>query len=286
MPLVSTQGILQDAYQNHYAVGAFAVHNLEIVKAVVGTAESLESPVILQTTPSTIRYVGMKQISAMVKAAAEEATIPVALHLDHGDGFDTVCQCLHAGYTSVMIDASDYPFDQNVRHVQKVVEAAHAVDVPVEAEIGTVGQAADEIQADEAGARLTRPETAEDFVAQTGIDSLAPAFGTAHGVYQTEPQLDIARLRDISERVHIPIVMHGASGVPEGGVRKAIQAGVSKVNFSTELKIAFVNELRRYLNEHPNDNDPRKYFVPARRKVEELVKQKIEMIQYSKEQVV
>lgn len=283
MPLVSTQAMLQDAYQNHYAIGAFAVHNLEIVKAVVETAESLKSPVILQTTPSTVRYIGIEQLTAMVRVAAEGTTIPVALHLDHGDGFDTVCQCLRAGYTSVMIDASDYPFKQNVAHVQKVVEVAHALGVPVEAEIGTVGQAAEEVEADEADTRLTPPETAKAFVSQTGIDSLAPAFGTAHGVYQKQPQLDIARLKDISARVQIPIVMHGASGVPEEGVRKAIRNGVSKVNFSTELKIAFAKELRRYLNDNPNDNDPRKYFIPARRKVEELIRQKIEMIQNTKE---
>lgn len=283
MPLVTTKSILEDAYRNHYAIGAFAVHNLEIIKAVIQAAESLGSPVILQTTPSTIRYIGLNQVIAMVKSASQEAKIPVALHLDHGDSFQTICQCLHSGYTSVMIDASDQPFESNVNAVRKVVDVAHAIDVPVEAEIGTVGQAADGLQTDEAEAGLTRPEVAEDFVSQTEIDSLAPAFGTAHGVYQDEPVLHFDRLREISNRVNIPIVMHGASGVAEKSVQKAVQNGVSKVNISTELKMAFADELRRYLNDNPDDSDPRKYFVTARHKVEEIVKEKIESIQPVKE---
>lgn len=283
MPFVSAQTMLQDAYQQRYAVGAFAVHNLEIVKAVVETAESLAAPVILQTTPSTIRYLGIKQTKRMVQVAAEEACIPVALHLDHGDSFAMICQCLREGYTSVMIDASDEPFSENVRQVQKVVEVAHAVGVPVEAEIGTVGQAADMNISDDPSNHLTGPQTAKDFATKTGIDTIAPAFGTAHGVYNDEPHLDIARLKEITNLAGIPVVMHGASGVPRESVRAAVRAGVSKVNFSTELKLAFADELRNYLNENPNDNDPRKYFIPARQKVAEIVKQKIEMIQPSKE---
>lgn len=277
MALVTTKDILEDGCRNHYAVGAFAVHNLEIVKAIVSAADATQMPVILQTTPGTIRYLGINQIYAMVKTAAEESTVPVALHLDHGDSFETVIRCLRAGYTSVMIDASDLPFEENVSYVQKVVEAAHAVDVPVEAELGTIGSANKE--SDGADSGLTDPEGSKEFTNRTKIDSLAPAFGTAHGHYASEPVLDFDRLKDISNLVQLPIVMHGASGVPDEGVRKAIQGGVSKVNFSTELKTAFVNELRRFLNENPNEGDPRKYFVSARQIVEEIAEQKMKVLQ-------
>lgn len=279
MAFVTTKSILEDGYRNHYAIGAFAVHNLEIVKAVVGAAETMGMPVILQTTPGTIRYLGINQICAMVKTAAEESSVPVALHLDHGDSFETVIRCLRAGYTSVMIDASNLPFEENVSYVQKVVEAAHAADVPVEAELGTIGGAQEELDWDEATSRMTDPVAAKVFVDRTNIDSLAPAFGTAHGHYANEPVLDLDRLKVISNRVQLPIVMHGASGVPDEAVREAIQCGVSKVNFSTELKTAFVDELQDFLNHNQNERDPRKYFVSARRKVEEIAKHKMKVLQ-------
>lgn len=282
MGLVTTKEVLEDGYRNHYAIGAFAAHNLEIVKAIVSAAEAMQTPVIIQTTPGTIRYIGINHVYAMVKTAAEESKVPVALHLDHGDSFETVVQCLRSGYTSVMIDASDLPFEENVNYVKKVVETAHAVGVPVEAELGTIGGAEEDLERDEAEARLTDPKAAKDFVDRTQIDSLAPAFGTAHGHYKNEPVLDLDRLEEISNRVHLPLVMHGASGVPDEGVRRAIQRGVSKVNFSTELKTAFAEELRRFLNEYPNEADPRKYFVSAREKVEEIVKHKMDILLSSK----
>lgn len=279
MPLVTTKSMLNDAYQNHYAVGAFAAHNLEILKAIIEAGEARGTPVIIQTTPGTIRYTGIDYTVSMVQTAAEGSRIPVALHLDHGDSFDTVCKCLRAGYTSVMIDGSGYPIEENIALVKKTVDAAHAMSVPVEAELGTIGGVEDDLVVENAKAGLTNPESAVEFVTRSGIDSFAPAFGTAHGLYKKEPNLDFDRLKEISARVQIPLVMHGASGVPDGEVRKAIQLGASKVNFSTELKEVFAEELRQYLNENPKQSDPRKYFVSARRKVREIVEKKIDVLQ-------
>jgi tagatose 1,6-diphosphate aldolase GatY/KbaY len=275
VPLTSPKELLADAYRNRYAVAAFAAHNMEMMRAVVEAAEEAGAPVILQTTPATLRYAGLESIVAMARAAAEGAKVPVALHLDHGDTFETVVRCLRAGYTSVMVDASRLPFLENAAFVAKVTEAAHAAGVPVEAELGTIGGA------EEGGAgeeELTDPEAAEEFVRRTGIDFLAPAFGTVHGVYKGEIRLDFSRLEAISRRVGLPLVMHGASGVPGEMIRRAIARGVSKVNFSTELKRAFVRQLRNYLSNHPEETDPRRILLPAREAVKQIAKRKIEIV--------
>lgn len=275
MPLTSPKELLADAYRNRYAVAAFAAHNMEMMRAVVEAAEEAGAPVILQTTPATLRYAGLESIVAMARAAAEGAKVPVALHLDHGDTFETVVRCLRAGYTSVMVDASRLPFLENAAFVAKVTEAAHAAGVPVEAELGTIGGA------EEGGAgeeELTDPEAAEEFVRRTGIDFLAPAFGTVHGVYKGEIRLDFSRLEAISRRVGLPLVMHGASGVSGEMIRRAIARGVSKVNFSTELKRAFVRQLRNYLSNHPEETDPRRILLPAREAVKQIAKRKIEIV--------
>jgi len=275
VPLTSPKELLADAYRNRYAVAAFAAHNMEMMRAVVEAAEEAGAPVILQTTPATLRYAGLELIVAMARAAAEGAKVPVALHLDHGDTFETVVRCLRAGYTSVMVDASRLPFLENAAFVAKVTEAAHAAGVPVEAELGTIGGA------EEGGAgeeELTDPEAAEEFVRRTGIDFLAPAFGTVHGVYKGEIRLDFSRLEAISRRVGLPLVMHGASGVPGEMIRRAIARGVSKVNFSTELKRAFVRQLRNYLSNHPEETDPRRILLPAREAVKQIAKRKIEIV--------
>jgi tagatose 1,6-diphosphate aldolase GatY/KbaY len=279
MSLVTTKELLEDAYRNNYAIGAFAVHNLEILKAVVTGAESLDAPVIFQTTPGTIKYLGIEYVVEMTKIAAEKAKIPIALHLDHGDCFETVMKCLRAGYTSIMIDGSLLPFEENIHLVKKVVEVAHFVNVPVEAELGTIGGVEDDLFIEDADANLTNPDLAEEFVIRTNIDSFAPAFGTAHGMYKSEPNLNFELLNEINNRVSCPIVMHGASGVAEESVRHSLQFGVAKVNFSTELKIAFADKLRTYMNENPKQEDPRKYFIPAREEVVKIVKQKIGMLQ-------
>jgi tagatose 1,6-diphosphate aldolase GatY/KbaY len=279
MALVSTKEILQDAYQNHYAVGAFGAHNLEIIKAVITGAEKMDAPVILQTTPGTIKYVGIHYMKAMVEAAAEKAKVPIAVHLDHGDSFDTVIKCIRAGYTSVMIDGSHLPYNENIHVVKKVVEAAHAANVPVEAELGTIGGVEDDLVVEESATLYTDPELAEQFVLETQIDSFAPAFGTAHGMYKQEPKLHFDLLNEIHSRTDCPLVMHGASGVPVESVQHALNYGIAKVNFSTELKDAFAEALRQYIRENPSQNDPRKYFVSASKAVEEIVVEKISMLQ-------
>lgn len=279
MPLVTTNDMLQDAYKNNYAIGAFGAHNLEIIKSVIAGAEKVGAPVILQTTASTYKYVEMPYMIAMAKAAAEQAKVSVALHLDHGESFQVVMECLRAGYTSVMIDGSHLPFEHNIALVKKVVEAAGAVGVPVEAELGTIGGVEDDLVVEEQNAFFTDPKLAERFVKETGIQSFAPAFGTAHGKYKQEPKLQFELLEEIQRLTNIPLVMHGASGVSEASVRKALNYGVAKVNFSTELKDLFAEQLRAFFIANPNENDPRKYFLPAREAVTHLVQQKIEMLQ-------
>ncbi|WP_413375554.1 class II fructose-bisphosphate aldolase [Alkalihalobacillus sp. 1P02AB] len=279
MSLVSTKQLLEDAYQNHYAIGAFGAHNLEIMKAVIAGAEEMGSPVILQTTPGTIKYVGIEYMKAMAESAAKQAKVPVALHLDHGDSFDIVMKCLRAGYTSVMIDGSHLALEDNIELVKKVTEVAHLLDVPVEAELGTIGGVEDDLVVNEEEVIYTDPKMAEFFVRQTGIDSFAPAFGTAHGMYKKEPNLQFDLLEEINARVACPIVMHGASGIADDVVQKALDYGVSKVNFSTELKVIYAKELRQYFSEHPNEDDPRKYFVPGVEAVKALVKEKITVLQ-------
>lgn len=278
MALVSTKDILQDSYNNHYAVGAFGAHNLEIMKAIIAGGELLGAPVILQTTPGTIKYVGINYIKAMAETAANEAKIPVALHLDHGDSFETVVQALRAGYTSVMIDGSHLPFEENIKLVSDVVKMSHSVGVPVEAELGTIGGVEDDLVVDSEEAVYTDPKKAEYFVQTTGIDSFAPAFGTAHGMYKNEPELQFDILKEIYHRTACPIVMHGASGIKESAIREALNFGVSKVNFSTELKIVFAEGLRQYFNQYPNESDPRKYFEIAFNHVKQLVIEKISML--------
>lgn len=279
MTLVTTKEMMQDAFNNHYAIGAFGVHNLEIMKAIIAGAEQAGAPVILQTTSSTYEYIGMPYMVALAKAAAEQASVPVVLHLDHGESLNNVMKCLRAGYTSVMIDGSPLPFEDNIALVKRVVEVARPVGVPVEAELGTIGGVEDDLVVDDANALFTDPEMAGRFVSETGIDSFAPAFGTAHGAYKKEPELQFELLDQIRQATNVPLVMHGASGVPEASVKKAIGLGVSKVNFSTELKDLFAEEIRSYFIANPHENDPRKYFLPARAALTELVEQKIRMLQ-------
>ncbi|UZJ80951.1 class II fructose-bisphosphate aldolase [Fictibacillus sp. KU28468] len=272
MPLVSSKEMVNDAYRNHYAIGAFPAHNLEMIRAVTEAADDLSVPIILQSTPATIYYMGMDHMVSMVKTAADGVSVPVSLHLDHGESIRTVHQCVRGGYNSIMIDGSLLPFEENIDLVKQVVSVCHDVDVPVEAELGAIGKADDESQDME---YYTDPSMAEEFVYRTKIDFLAAAFGTAHGQYKKAPRLDFDRVKKISEQTGVPIVMHGASGVPDEDLKRAIGCGVSKVNFSTELKQAFFKELSHFLHENPLQNDPRKVFVTSREAVKSIVKEKL-----------
>lgn len=269
MPLVTTQQMLLDAQKGGYAVGAFNVENMEMVQAVVAAAEELGAPVIMQTTPSTVKYAGLNYYYANARAAAEQARVPVAIHLDHGDSFALAMQALRAGYTSIMIDGSHSVFEENIAISKAVVDACAPSNVPVEAELGKVGGKEDDLDGGSGG--YTDPSEAREFVERTGVTSLAVAIGTAHGVYVGEPKLDLDRLNEIREVVSIPLVLHGASGLTDDAVRESIRRGICKVNFATELRIAFSDGVKEVLSQAPDTFDPKKYHAVGREKVKQLV---------------
>ncbi len=273
----NSKEILLKAQKEGYAVPAFNCHNLETIQVMVETASKLKSPIIIAGTPGTFDYAGRDYIQAIVETAAEKYNIPIVLHLDHHTDIDSIKKSLELGTKSIMIDASHYPYEENIKIVKEVTELAHTYGATVEAELGILGGQEDDLIVDEKDSKYTNPKQAVDFVKRTGIDSLAVAIGTAHGLYKEEPKLDFDRLKEIRAVVDIPLVLHGASGVPEEQVRKAISLGITKVNIATELKIPFSNALRNYLVEHPEANDPRKYMENAKKAMGEVVKEKILM---------
>ncbi len=275
MPLVTSKKLL-DAQEGCYAVGAFNVENMEMVQAVVAAAEELRAPVILQTTPSTLKYADVDFFYANVKTAAEKAAVPVVMHLDHGSSFDLAMQAFRAGYTSIMIDGSPKPFSENVQVTRAVASACHPAGIPVEAELGKVGGKEDDLIGGE-GNPYTDPREAQAFVEATGVDFLAVAIGTAHGVYKGVPRLDLDRLREIRAIVSIPLVLHGTSGVPDDTVRACIARGICKVNYATDLRIAFTKGVTAYLKEHPDAFDPKKYNAQGREEVKQYAMEKIKV---------
>ncbi|HEY8449801.1 MAG TPA: class II fructose-1,6-bisphosphate aldolase [Bacillota bacterium] len=277
MAFVPAHELIQRAYREGYAVGAFNVNNMEIVQAIVEAAEAERSPAILQASQGAIRYAGIEYITALARTAAESVNVPLALHLDHGTDFEQVMRCIRSGFTSVMYDGSHHPLEQNIAETARIVEIAHAVGVSVEGEIGRLVGIEDDVAVSELEAALTDPEHAARFARETGIDFMAVAFGTRHGFYKGEPRLDFERLRRIRELVEIPIVMHGGSGVPDHQVRRAIELGVSKINIDTELRHAFVTAARRVLERHPDEIDPRKILGPGRDAMREKVREKMRL---------
>lgn len=273
MSLVTTDRMLQKADKEGYAVGAFNVENMEMVMAVIKACEELRAPAILQTTPSTVKYAGLDMYYANMATAAKAASVPIAIHLDHGNSFELAAQSLRAGYTSIMIDGSKLPFEDNIALAKSVVAMCKPCSVPVEAELGKVGGKEDNITCDDP--EYTDPDDAVRFVNETGISSLAVAIGTAHGIYKGVPKLDLERLSEIRKVVSIPLVLHGASGVPDDTVRECVKRGISKVNFATELRIAFSNGIKEYLKENPDAFDPKKYGALGMEKVTDTVKDKI-----------
>lgn len=301
MSLVPGREILAAAGAQGRAVGAFNFSNLEFLQAIVAAADARQTSVFLATSESAVEYAGLESIVALTRAEAETTRVPLCLHLDHGKDLALIGRCLEAGYTSVMIDASHLPFAENVRQTRAVVQMAHAAGVSVEAELGRLVGREDGVFVAEREALLIDPAEAARFVAETGIDSLAPAIGTAHGAFKFkgEPKLDFDRLRQVKEETGgLPLVLHGASsvprelldkcerygldvkgarGVPEQDLVRAIKLGVNKVNVDTDLRLAFAAELRHVFNEQPQDFDPRHYLGRARQAVRELVEQKIEL---------
>ena len=269
MAYVTTEKMLRAAQRGGWAVGAFNAENLEMVQAIVAAAVEARSPVIIQTTTSTLKYASPAAFAGMVRAESEAADADVALHLDHGADFAICARCLRAGYSSIKIDGSKEPLEDNIAITQRVVEMCRAAGAPVEAELGEVGGKEDATVS--SGANLTNPADAARFVLETGVDSLAVGIGTAHGIYKSTPHLDIGRLAEIRKVVDIPLVLHGASGLTEKDVRDCIERGICKVNFATELRQAFTAAVRDFLTADADAFDPKKYGVKAREAVKAQV---------------
>jgi len=294
--LVTNKDLLLPARRKAYAVGAFNIQNLESLLAVAEAAVEEKSPVIVAVTPSAIKYAGLAYLVKIARIATEAAPVPMSLHLDHGEDFETVSRCIEAGFTSVMIDGSFLKFEENIALTRRVVDLARPKGVSVEAELGRLA-GVEEKTVEEKEAVLTDPRAAEEFVERTRVDALAVAIGTSHGAYKfkTEPKLDFERLRLIEEKVDVPLVLHGASsvpswiiekavkygaeltgarGIPEEHIKKAISLGIAKINIDTDLRLAFTATIREFLANSPKEFDPRKILGPAKEAVKEVVKAK------------
>ena len=301
MPLVTTKEMFEKAYNGGYAIGAFNVNNMEIVQGITEAAAELNAPLILQVSKGARAYANHTYLMKLVEAAVIETGLPIALHLDHGDSFDICKSCIDGGFTSVMIDASSKSFEENIEITKKVVEYAHDHGVVVEAELGTLAGIEDEVSVSAEDSSYTRPEDVQEFVERTGCDSLAIAIGTSHGAYKfkpgTDPKLRFDILEEVEKRLpNFPIVLHGASsvpqefvriinenggnmpgaiGVPEDQLRKAASMAVCKINIDSDLRLAMTASIRQYLNEHPDHFDPRQYLKPARAAIKDMVAHKI-----------
>lgn len=301
MALVTTKEMFQKAYEGGYAIGAFNVNNMEIVQGITMAADELRAPLILQVSKGARAYASHTYLMKLVEAAVIETGLPIALHLDHGDSFELCKSCIDGGFTSVMIDASSKPFEENIAITKQVVEYAHDHGVVVEAELGTLAGIEDEVKVEAGEASYTRPEEVQEFVERTGCDSLAIAIGTSHGAYKfkpgTKPQLRFDVLEAVEKNLPgFPIVLHGASsvpqkfveeinkyggnmpgaiGVPEDQLRQAAKSAVCKINIDSDLRLAMTATIRKYFAEHPADFDPRQYLKPAREAIKKMVAHKI-----------
>lgn len=275
MSIISTKYLLRDAQAKGYAVPAFNIHNAETIQAILEVCSEMKSPVILAGTPGTFKHIALEEIYALCNAYSGSFGIPLALHLDHHESLDDIRHKVNAGVRSAMIDGSHFPFEENVKLVKSVVDFCHSRDCSVEAELGRLGGVEDDMSVDAENAFLTDPQEAKRFVELTGVDSLAVAIGTAHGLYTKTPQIDFQRLAEIREVVDIPLVLHGASDVPDEYVRRTIELGVCKVNVATELKIAFATAVKKWFTENPEGNDPRYYMRVGMDAMKEVVRSKI-----------
>ncbi|EKK4219081.1 tagatose-bisphosphate aldolase subunit KbaY, partial [Salmonella enterica] len=275
MSIISTKYLLRDAQAKGYAVPAFNIHNAETIQAILEVCSEMKSPVILAGTPGTLKHIALEEIYALCNAYSGSFGIPLALHLDHHESLDDIRHKVNAGVRSAMIDGSHFPFEENVKLVKSVVDFCHSRDCSVEAELGRLGGVEDDMSVDAENAFLTDPQEARRFVELTGVDSLAVAIGTAHGLYTKTPQIDFQRLAEIREVVDIPLVLHGASDVPDEYVRRTIELGVCKVNVATELKIAFATAVKKWFTENPEGNDPRYYMRVGMDAMKEVVRSKI-----------
>lgn len=272
MPLVSMTEMLKKAKAEGYAVGQFNLNNLEFTQAILQAAEAEKSPVICGVSEGAARYMsGFKTVVKMVEGLMEDlkVTVPVAIHLDHGSSFEKCKEAIDAGFTSVMIDASHHPFEENVETTKKVVEYAHSKGVSVEAELGTVGGQEDDVVAE--GVIYADVDECVELVKRTGIDCLAPALGSVHGPYKGEPNLGFKEMEEIGKATGMPLVLHGGTGIPTKDIQKSISLGTAKINVNTENQIASARVVREVLAAKPNEYDPRKYLGPARETIKETV---------------
>lgn len=299
MPLVTSTEMFKKAYEGHYAVGAFNVNNMEIIQGIVAAAQQEKSPLILQVSAGARKYANHIYLMKLVEAAIEDTGLPICLHLDHGEDFDICKACVDGGFTSVMIDGSMHPFEENIEMTRRVVEYAHERGVVVEAELGRLAGVEDAVKVNTKDATYTDPDQAVEFVERTGCDSLAIAIGTSHGAYKFKgkPELDFARLEKITNLLPgYPLVLHGAStvipsfveecnkyggkldgaqGVPEDMLLQAGKFGVCKINIDTDLRLAMTASIRKHLVENPGDFDPRQYLKPARQAIQDMVAHKM-----------
>lgn len=279
MSFATLKELLDPALEGHYAVGAFNVNNLEWLQAIVQAAEEERAPLILQASENALAYMGLRNFAALARIAAEESTVPIAIHLDHGKSFQTAMRALREGFTSIMIDTSALPYDQNVEQTRKAVEAAGALGLAVEAELGKIGTTA-EMEGNPA--LYTDPQEAKDFIERTGAYALAASVGSAHGIYKAEPRLDFERMRRMRALLpQTPLVLHGGSGIPDEQIRQAIAVGVAKINVNTENQVAFTHKLREVLASDPNVYDPRKVLGPGRDAIVEAVREKMRLFDTS-----
>ena len=272
MPLTTTTAMLRKAQEQGFAVGAFNVENMEMAQAIISAAEERRAPVILQTTPSTVRYAGTDLYAAMVSALAKEATVPVAMHLDHGDSFELCAKALRSGYTSVMIDGSKLPLEENIALTKSVTAMCSAVGVPVEGEIGRVGGKEDDLESD---GGYTIPEEAVRFEKESGLFSMTVGVGTAHGFYKETPVLNKDLIVTLRGMLNAPMVLHGASGLSDQDVKDCISRGICKVNFATELRVAYTQGVQAAFEANPKVFDPKAYGKEGRQKVKELVMERM-----------
>lgn len=277
MPLVSMNEFLPQARSGKYAVGQFNMNNLEFAQAIVEAAIEENSPFIYGVSEGALKYMGIEFTVAMAKAAALKSGLPIALHLDHGSSFEVAMKCIRAGFSSVMFDGSHYSYEENVRLTKEVVKAARAMGVSVEGELGTIGGVEDDLSVDEADASLAKPEEAIRYYEETGVDCVAIAVGTAHGMYAAEPNIRFDIIKQVADAIPVPVVLHGGSGVPDEDIRNAILAGVGKINVNTENQVACTEAIRQALNKDSKVIDPRKYLTPARNAMIEVVRSKIQL---------
>lgn len=301
MPLVTSTEMFKKAYDGGYAIGAFNVNNMEIIQGITEAAKEENAPLILQVSSGARKYANHTYLMKLIEAAVTETELPICVHLDHGDTFELCKSCIDGGFTSVMIDGSHHPFEENIRLTKQVVEYAHDHGVVVEGELGRLEGIEDDVKVSAADASYTDPDQVQEFVERTGVDSLAIAIGTSHGAYKfkpgTKPQLRFDILEEVQNRLpRFPIVLHGASsvmpefvsminkyggdmpdavGVPEDMLRRAASMAVCKINIDSDLRLAMTGTIRKYLAENPSHFDPRQYLKPARAAIKEMVRHKL-----------